>query len=206
MKLKKRAKRVLRILLLIIVIGLTLVYLFFYDTKKVKKVKVLDTIPEYGYELNDNKSEEYKKLFRELEKILKEDKVDEDKYVETISKMFIFDFYSLNDKLAKTDVGGSGFVHKDARKDFLEKAEDTLYKYVESNLYGNRNQDLPQVKEVKVKNVEKKPFTYGSEVDEDAYTVEVNWEYKDSSGSGYQDSATMVFVHEDKKLSLVELK
>lgn len=206
MKLKKRAKRVLRILLLIIVIGLTLVYLFFYDTKKVKKVKVLDTIPEYGYELNDNKSEEYKKLFRELEKILKEDKVDEDKYVETISKMFIFDFYSLNDKLAKTDVGGGGFVHKDARKDFLEKAEDTLYKYVESNLYGNRNQDLPQVKEVKVKNVEKKPFTYGSEVDEDAYTVEVNWEYKDSSGSGYQDSATMVFVHEDKKLSLVELK
>jgi hypothetical protein len=206
MKLKKRAKRVLRILLLIIVIGLTLVYLFFYDTKKVKKVKVLDTIPEYGYELNDNKSEEYKKLFRELEKILKEDKVDEDKYVETISKMFIFDFYSLNDKLAKTDVGGSGFVHKDARKDFLENAEDTLYKYVESNLYGNRNQDLPQVKEVKVKNVEKKPFTYGSEVDEDAYTVEVNWEYKDSSGSGYQDSATMVFVHEDKKLSLVELK
>ena len=206
MKLKKRAKRVLRILLLTIVIGLTLVYLFFYDTKKVKKVKVLDTIPEYGYELNDNKSEEYKKLFRELEKILKEDKVDEDKYAETISKMFIFDFYSLNDKLAKTDVGGSGFVHKDARKDFLEKAEDTLYKYVESNLYGNRNQDLPQVKEVKVKNVEKKPFTYGSEVDEDAYTVEVNWEYKDSSGSGYQDSATMVFVHEDKKLSLVELK
>lgn len=207
MKLKKGVKRLLLILTILIVGGLVAAYLLFYNEKPAKKVKVLNKIAGYGYELKDNKNQEYKKLFSELEKTLKEDPVDEEKYVRVISQMFIVDFYSLSDKLAKTDVGGAEFVHTAASVDFLEKAQDTIYKYVESNLYGDRNQQLPTVKEVTVKKVEKTPFTYNDNSDESAYTVEVEWTYTDTSTSnGYQTTATLVFVHEDKKLSLVELQ
>ena len=183
-------------------------YLFFTNDKKTtRKVKILNEIKEYGYKLNDHKNDVYKKLFSTLEKDLKENPVDEEKYVKTISQMFIVDFYSLEDKLAKTDVGGCDFVHSDALVDFLEKAQDTMYKYVESDIYGDRTQALPSVSEVEVKSVEQETFTYKDQVDDQAYVVEVSWKYTDtSSSSGYQDQATLVFVHEDKKLSLVELR
>lgn len=207
MKLKKGVKKFLITFLILIVVGLLTWYLLFYNNKSVTKVKVLTSIPEYGYELKDNKNKEYKNLFYELEKILKEDPVKEEEYVKTISKMFIIDYYSLSDKLAKTDVGGSDFVHTKARVDFFEKSEDTMYKYVESNLYGGRSQKLPTVKEVTIKNIEQTPFIYGDDTDEEAYTVDVEWVYTDTSTSnGYQTEAKLVFVHEDKKLSLVELK
>ena len=121
--------------------------------------------------------------------------------------MFIFDFYSLDNKLAKTDVGGSDFVHADVLTDFLEKAEDTMYKYLESNIYGGRTQKLPTVKKVTIQSVEKTPFTYKDKTDDEAYVAKLTWEYTDTSTSnGYQTEATLTFVHEDKKLSLVELQ
>ena len=184
MKLKKGVKRFLLIILILIIGGLIAAYLLLDNPKSTKKVKVLTSIPDYGYELKDNKNPEFKKLFYQLEKILKEDPVKEEEYV-----------------------GGAEFVHKNALVDFLEKSQDTIYKYVESNLYEDRSQSLPTVKEVTVKRVEKSPFTYGENSDEEAYTVEVEWEYTDTSTSnGYQTEATLVFVHEDKKLSLVELQ
>ena len=208
MKLKKSVKRFLFIVFLLILIVVVSYYLFFTNDKKTtRKVKILNEIKEYGYKLNDHKNDVYKKLFSTLEKDLKEDPVDEEKYVKTISQMFIVDFYSLEDKLAKTDVGGCDFVHSDALVDFLEKAQDTLYKYVESDIYGDRTQALPSVSEVEVKSVEQETFTYKDQVDDQAYVVEVSWKYTDTSNSsGYQDQATLVFVHEDKKLSLVELR
>lgn len=204
MKLKKGVRRFLIVFIILVIVGLVASYLVFFEKKPKTKVKVLNEIKEYGYKLSDNKSEKYKKLFYNLEGILKEKNVDEEEYVKIISKMFIIDFYSLSDKLAKTDVGGSDFVYSAVLADFLEKAQDTIYKYVESNLYGERAQKLPTVSEVKVESVEKMPFTHGEKVDEDAYTVKVSWSYTDTSTSnGYQDSATLTFIHDDKKMVLV---
>lgn len=208
MRLKKGIKRFLYVLFILIVIAFIVYYLFFTDgKKKTSKVKVLNEIKEYGYKLNDSKNDVYKKLFSDLKSTLKKEEVDEEEYVKIISKMFIVDFYSLDDKLAKTDVGGTDFVHSDAMVDFLEKAQDTMYKYVESNIYGDRTQSLPSVSDVEIKSVEQEAFTYKENVDDKAYVVDVSWKYTDTSSSnGYQDSATLVFVHEDKKLSLVELR
>lgn len=207
MKLKKGVKRFLLVFIILSIVGLSASYLIFYEKKPKTKVKLLNEIKEYGYKLSDNKSDKYKKLFYELEKILSEKTVDEKKYVSTISKMFIFDFYSLSDKLAKTDVGGADFVYSKELADFLEKAEDTIYKYVESNLYGERKQNLPTVDKVEIESIEKSPFTFLEQVDEEAYTVKVKWEYTDTStSSGYQDSATLIFIHDDKKIVLVELE
>ncbi len=144
-------------------------------------------------------------MFQELKDVLSEDKVNEKKYVQTIAKMFILDFYSLDDHNAKTDVGGVDFVQSDALENFVVNAEDTLYKYVESDIYGQRKQDLPVVDKISVGKVEQTEFTYGDVTDDKAYSVKLNWTYKDEKiANGYQDEATLTFVHDGKKLVLVE--
>jgi len=208
MKLKKSVKRFLIILGIILVIA-TGVVTYFLVTKEnnVEEVKVLKEIKGYGYTLKDNKSASYKKLFAELEEILGKSKVDEEKYVETISKMFILDFYSLDEKAAKTDVGGVDFLYQDTLDNFLDNATDTLYKYVESNIYKQRKQDLPTVSEVKIESIENEEFDYLEKTDDNAFVVKASWTYKDEKkASGYQDTATLVFIHNGKRLDLVELK
>lgn len=204
MKLKKGVKKIIGIILLLIVI-IGILYLCFHqkEEKKAQEVKVVSEISEYGYQLKENKSKQYQKLFSELSNVLKEAEVDEEKYAELISKMFIMDLYTLNDKAAKTDVGGVEFVHSGEREDYIQKAMDTVYKYVESNVYGDRKQKLPVVKEVTVESFEKTHFSYGDTTDDEAYQVKLSWTYQEDMG--YEKEATLILVHEDKKLSIVEM-
>ena len=208
MKLKKKAKRVIIILLLILAV--LLLILVFGDKlggkSKVKETQIVNKIDKYGYNLKDSKTKRYHKMFEELKKILSKDEVDEEEYVKKISEMFIYDFYSLNEKTAKTDIGGVDFVYSGALENFLVKAEDTYYKYVESNIYGNRNQSLPTVKEIEITNVSQEIFAYGDKTDEKAYIVEASWTYTDESFSKYQKSAKLIFIHDGDKLCLVELQ
>lgn len=206
-KLKKKPKIILFLLLIIILIIVGFIsYHLYVNNSGVKETTVVSKIPKYGYELKSNKSAAYKKLFQELEDILSEDEVDEKQYVKTISKMFVVDFYSLDDHAAKTDVGGVDFVHSDALENFVINAQDTLYKYVESDIYGQRKQDLPVVDKISVGKVEQTEFTYGDDTDEEAYSVTLNWTYKDEKiAKGYQNEAVLTFVHDDIKLVLVEL-
>lgn len=212
MKLKKGVKRFLIIfIILVIAAAAVFVYFKFFSGKNgnVKKVKVVDKIDKYGYQLKDSKNEAYKTEFKNLKEILNKDEVNYEDYAKSISKLFIIDFYSLDDKLAKTDVGGVDFVYKDEQVDFLEKAENTYYKYVESNVYGNRQQSLPIVDSVTVESIEQTSFKINSknETDEKAYKVSVTWLYKNESGSGYQDSATLIVVHDgDVLLSVAEME
>ena len=208
MKLKKKAKRVIVILLIIIVVLLGILFISdkMSGKTKVKEVKIVNEIDKYGYNLKDTKTKKYHKMFDELKKILSEKEVNEEEYVKKISEMFIYDFYSLNDKTAKTDIGGVDFVYSGALQNFLLKAEDTYYKYVESNIYGNRNQSLPTVKDIEITKVSQEPFAYGDKTDEKAYIVEATWDYTDPAFSKYQKSTTLVFIHDDAKLCLVELR
>ena len=205
MKKKKKVKIILVILLIIL---LVIVGYFCYQdyTKKetIPAATVVNEIPEYGYVLKSNKSEAYKKMFQELQNILDQDPVDEEAYVKKISEMFLLDFFSLNDKVANTDVGGTDFVHSEALDNFLEKAENTIYKYVENNLYNKRKQQLPEVNEVTIDSVETTSYAVGDVTDDNAYQVTATWTYK--KDLGYQTEATLIFVHEGNKLSLVELE
>ena len=62
------------------------------------------------------------------------------------------------------------------------------------------------VKDITIDSIEKQSFTYGDTTDENAYIIKVSWDYTDSQFSNYQKSATLVFIHEDIKLYLVELQ
>ena len=210
MKLKKKARRMILtilIIFLVVLLGFVILKKINSDsTDHVKDVKVLDKLDDYGYSLKENKPSTYKNMFNELKKILNEEKVNEEEYAKKITEMFIYDFYSLDDKTAKTDIGGVEFVYGAILENFLQNAQNTYYKYVESNIYNNRNQLLPIVKDIEITNVEKKAFGYGSEIDEEAYFVSATWDYTNTEFSTYQKEATLVFIHDGKKLSLVELQ
>lgn len=204
MKLKKKVKVILIIAIILIVAGLGFLAYESVKPKAVKTATVENEIEEYGYTLKSTRNDRYKEAFQELKDILSKKKVDEEAYLKQISKMFIMDFYTLNDKLANTDVGGIDFVHTNAKTNFLEKAEDTVYKYVENDIYGNREQQLPEVTEVTVEKVENIEYTIGTDFTDDfAYQVEVSLKYKEDMD--YPTKATLIFVHEDNKLSLVEV-
>ena len=206
MKLKKKAKKVLICLLIILLIIAIVLAIKSVNTKEVKEAKIVNEIKEYGYKLTDTKNAQYKKMFEELKAILEADEVDEEAYVKKISEMFVYDFYSLKNKTSKTDIGGVDFVHPDMLENFLQNAQDTYYKYVENNIYGNRKQALPTVSDIKVEEVKQDSYEYNGKTDDKAYNVDMSWSYTDSQFSDYQKEADLVFVHEGKKLCLVELQ
>ena len=211
MKLKKSVKKTIRrILIVILLIALAFIGYKVYKGNKtvepVKEVKVINQIEKYGYALKENKPAKYKEYFKELETNLNEDPVKEEAYVRKLTEMFIYDFYSLNDKSAKTDIGGVDFVYKDILENFLQNAQNTYYKYIESNIYNNRKQSLPVVTNIEIQSVSQAPYAYGNQTDEAAYSVNVTWSYTDSQFASYQKEANLVWIHDDIKLSLVELQ
>ena len=201
-------KKVLFWLFMIIVFaGIIFGVLFFLNygsKKKVNEAKVVDSIRGYDYKLSDKDTSIYKENFKELKKILESETIDEEKYVKQLAKLFIIDFFTLDNKVTNKDIGGLEFVHKDAVENFKIKAEDTLYKYVESNIYGDRKQNLPEVNSIDSIKVETMKVVYKDINDPKAYKVTVNFSYK--KDLGYTKQKLMVFVHEDKVLSLIEMK
>ena len=219
MRLKKKIKRAILIILLLAIMTIGfLAHLKYYKTD-VKTVKTIDKIKGYGYVLKESKPKKYKEMFYELKDILSKDKVDKEKYAKQISKMFIYDFYSLDDKLAKTDVGGLDFVYPTVLENFMLNAESTYYKYLESNVYKNRKQKLPVVTNIKIEDITQEEFEYTkiidnvdkskveeeNELDEKAYIVDITWDYTSPSFDDYQKEATLTIVHKGKKLYIAEL-
>lgn len=203
-KIKKKVKIIIALISLVMVLSIIMaIYLLLKKSPTDKPVKVVNSISEYGYQLTDNDPKLYKSLFKELETELKKDKVDYENYASLITKLFVIDFYDLESKIAKTDIGGLQFINPSIKDNFTIKAEETLYKYVENNLDDKRSQELPIVKSVRVKEIKATDYSYNSKDYQEAYEVNVTWEYvKDL---GYETSAKMIIVREDKILSIMEL-
>ena len=89
------------------------------------------------------------------------------------------------------------------RDNFIEEARSTFYRYLEVES-DDRNQDLPEVSEIKSVKIEDTSFTYSDDtVDDNAYRVTISWDYKEDFG--YETKANMIIVKEDKKLYIVEM-
>ena len=210
MKLKKKPKMILIAVITIIVViaiafGAVTLAKNLGNDDKVEKAKVLKSIDNYGYHLKDNKDKKYKNMFEELEKILTKKEVSDEEYVKKITEMFIYDFYSLNNKTAKTDVGGVDFILPAGLENFLVNAEDTYYKYVESNIYGERKQTLPMVDEITISSATETEYVYNSKR-YDAYEVKATWTYTEEKYASYQNEATLTFVKDGINYYLAELQ
>lgn len=209
MKTKKRKINVKRVailiilLLLIIIGGVLAVGKLTKKEGKTKEVKEVASIDAYGYTLRDNATAYYKKLFKELEKTLNKDEVDEDKYSELVAQMFLADFFNLDNKISKNDVGGKSFVYDSYQDDFEKYAMDSMYKSVESDVYGEREQDLPVVSKVDVEKVKNETYTYGDNSDDNAYVYNFKIEYKENLG--YQTEGSLILIHNGKKIEVAAM-
>ena len=162
-------------------------------------------LAKYGYNLEDNKPKLYSTYFETLKKELNKEEVDQQKYAELIVKLFISDFYDLDSKITKNDIGGLQFIKSEALDNMVIKAKDTIYKYVENNVNKDRKQVLPKVKDIVVEtSFVDVNFIPDDKKDLVAYKVNVYWQYvKDL---GYQDEAIFILLKNEKKLEIVEIR
>ena len=210
MKKKRKLKKkvvVMLILLVILIIG-TVGFLVYKNWPKSEnspvEVKVVDKIPEYGYVLSDNAPQVYKDLFKKLVDVLKEQEVDYDEYARIISQMAVIDFYNLDNKSSKNDIGGTQFIKSDNVDNFILEASETVYKYIEQNLDGKRKQKLPVVTSSEVKELKNEKYKYKKIEDDKAYKVKVAIDYKEDLG--YPKEVTVKLLHTDKKLEIYYMK
>ena len=172
----------------------------------VKDTKVIDEIKDYGYYLTDNNTEYFKSLYEELEKVLNSDELNDEKYAECVAKLFVADFYDLDSKLSKSDVGGTQFIASKYVDTFVKSASSYggIYYYIESDLYNERKQELPIVKNVDVVSTKVISYNYDKINDSNAYVVTLNINYK--KDLGYPETVTVTLVHNKKRLEIVEIK
>ena len=201
----KKIFKVLLILVILIIIGIGAYYFLNKGTKKkATEVKVVDKIDGYNYTLSDNATNLYKTNFKELKKVLESKNVDEEKYANLVAKLFVIDFFTLDNKLTNDNIGGAEFIHKQALENFKVKAKDTIYKYLESNIYGDRKQKLPEVSKIEDIKVTNTEVSYKDIKDSKAYKIEISFDYK--KDLGYPKKKSLILVHEDKLLSIIEMK
>ena len=192
-------KNIVISLILLIIIVVAYVFIDKVYLQKQLVAKVVHEIKEYNYYLDDKDTDLYKEKYYLLENILKEDNVDYSEYAKLISQLFVIDFYTLNNKITNKDIGGVQFINSNIIDNFKLNATSTIYKYVNSNLYGKRNQILPVVSSIDIVDIKQDDFN-----DNDAFYVELKWDYK--KDLDYPKSATIVLTYENNKLSIVEMK
>lgn len=208
MKKKRKIKKkfivliVIAVILLIAIIGLIVFKNFSKNTDT--SAKVVEEITEYGYYLEDDQPKVYKNLFKELVKVLNEEKVNEEEYAKLISQMAAIDFYNLDNKVSKNDVGAVQFVREKNIDNFVLEASETVYKYVEQNIYGDRKQELPIVTDSEVIDIKQESYKYKNIKDDKAYIIKVGLDYKQDLG--YPEEVEIKLLHTDKKLEIYAMK
>lgn len=205
MKKRRRIKKsaLLVIGILVILVGTIVIKRVFFDKEKATTTEVVDEIKDYGYILNDNETKYYQKLFKELKKELDKPDIDEEEYAKLLSQLFVADFFNLDNKENKNDIGGTQFIYTSFQQDFEKLAKDGIYKTVENNMYSNRNQELPIVTDTEVTNVETTSYDYLDSNDSNAYIITVAITYK--KDLEYQDECTLTIVHSNNKLEIVKM-
>ena len=216
----KKKKKIITFIVIVVFVLIAVgacIYLYVKNNSKeevvqTKEVKVLNSIEGYGITLSDADTELYKTEFEALRKNLESNKVNMEEYAKSVSKMFIIDLYTLNNKLNKYDVGGSEFVYPNILDNYKLNVEDTLYKYMEDNSKNKRTQQLPEVKSIEVDSIKETKYTYNNGTDKDksddvtydAYEIALNWTYRIKYG--YDTQATVIVIKDNDKLYVAEQK
>ena len=205
---KKTKKKILIPIIIILLIALaTGGYLIFKQTTNKntsKKTEVVDKIDNYGYTLEKDATNLYKDLFKKLQKVLNENEINEEEYAKLIAQMASSDFYTLDNKMSKNDIGGTQFIYEPYRENFVLEASETVYKYIQHNLYGTRTQQLPEVDQVDIEEIKQESYKYKKINDEKAYTIKVNLVYK--KDMGYPQTVTVKLLHNNNKLEVYYMK
>lgn len=203
MKKKYKYPLLLLILVIIIIVGLILFKLFFAKDEVKNNVKVIDSIVDFSYTLDERDTKLMKDTYEELKNILKEREIDYDEYAKVLAKLFVIDLFTMDNKINKYDVACLEYVYPDNLENFKTNVEDTIYKLMEDNTYGKRTEKLSIVNNVEITNEEESTFKINEE-EVPSYVVTLNWTY--DKDLGYDKNAKITMIRKDKKLYVVEYK
>ena len=196
MKKKYKYPLLILILVIIIIIGLIVFKMFF-----TKSVKVIDSIVDFSYTLDERDTTLMKDTYKELKRVLKEKDINYEEYASILARLFVIDLFTMDNKINKYDVACLEYVYPDNVDNFKTNVEDTIYKTIEDNTYGKRTEKLSVVSSVNVTDVSTNTFKINEE-EVPSYVVTLNWDYENDLG--YDKNATITLVKKDKKLYVVE--
>lgn len=189
-----KIKKIIRIIMLVVVALIAIYAIFVAIPSKKNKDEGIENINN-KYILYKRDSNLYKENFEKLRTILETSPVDNKEYAETIVKLFVIDFYTLDNKNENTDIGGLQYVHSNLKDNLVLNASSTMYKYIKTT------KELPRVKSIT--SVDTKETTYKiSDKDYSAYAITINWEY--DKDLGYEKQGTFIVVNDNGDLSIVE--
>ncbi len=205
----KKKKITLIIIILLLVVLLAVGGYFGYKAVNKNKTAigttaVVDKIDKYGYTLEEDAPKVYKELFKELQDVLSKDEVDYEEYAKLVAQMTVVDFYNLDNKVSKNDIGGVQFIYSSYKENFVLEASETVYKYIEHNLYNDRTQQLPVVDSSYVDSIKTEKYQYQKIKDDEAYNVNVKLTYK--KDMGYPSNVVVKLLHNDGKLEVYYMK
>ena len=200
---KKKYKMLLTILIILIIIIVAAIIAFkvFQGSPTAEPVKVVDSIDNFDYTLDDRDTELMKKTYNELKDILTASDIDYEKYAQALAKLFVIDLFTMDNKVNRYDVGSTEYVYPDSVENFKTNVEDTIYKTMENNSNGKRKQKLPEVSAIDESNVETSTFTIGED-EYESYIVKLSWSYE--KDLGYDKNATITLIPLNEKLYVVE--
>lgn len=189
-----KIKKIIRIIMLVVIALIAIYAIFVAIPSKNNKDEGIENINN-KYILYKRDSSLYKENFEKLRTILETSPVDNKEYAETIVKLFVIDFYTLDNKNDNTDIGGLQYVHSNLKDNLVLNASSTMYKYIKTT------KELPKVKSIT--SVDTKKITYKiNDKDYSAYAITINWEY--DKDLGYEKQGTFIVVNDNGNLSIVE--
>ena len=214
-RVKVRMKPLTKILICLLVVAILVGGFIVWDRfvkPRSNKNKVVDSIKneDVDYVVSENDSKLFKETFNELKKVLNTKEVDNKKYAETITKLFVIDFFTLSNKTSKNDVGGVQFVFENYQTDFVEGARNSIYKQVHSTVTDDKsNSSLPTVTKVTIDDIDEiSPASMfegmGFTEDQVGYIINISWKYKNNDD--FQSNATIIVVPDGKKLSVAKMQ
>ena len=116
-KMSKKKKIIIFILVLLVAAALVFVALKVGNKGEEKPQKtVVDQIKNFDYSVVDTDTELFKENFKELKNVLSKKEIDNKEYASVVSKLFIIDFYTLNNKTSINDIGSVQFVYSSYEK------------------------------------------------------------------------------------------
>ena len=189
-----KIKKIIRIIMLVVVALIAIYAIFVAIPSKNNKDEGIENINN-KYILYKRDSSLYKENFEKLRTILETSPVDNKEYAETIVKLFVIDFYTLDNKNDNTDIGGLQYVHSNLKDNLVLNASSTMYKYIKTT------KELPKVKSIT--SVDTRETTYKiNDKDYSAYAITINWEY--DKDLGYEKQGTFIVINDNENLSIVE--
>lgn len=170
------------------------------DNKIDNTVEKIDQMNNYEYYLDENATEYYKQLYNELKDVLNGENLIDEEYAKVISKLFVTDLFTLENKITSSDIGGLQFIFAGFKEDFVNIAKTTLYSSVKSNIYGDRKQELPIVTNVEINSMVSSSFTYQNN-EYNSYNITLNIAYQ--KDLGYPTKYNLVLIKNEKYWQVV---